>query len=67
VILPALPVPVMDAGAIFFRLIFSGCWRWMFLKRKLLLELPHWSLFLTSALVPVLDQQFCNFSYWRIT
>jgi hypothetical protein len=68
VILPALPVPVMDAGAIFFRLIFSGCWRWMFLKRKLLLELPALEpLFFASALVPVLDQQFCNFSYWCIT
>jgi hypothetical protein len=44
VILPALPVPVMDAGAIFSSNIF-----WLlemaFLKRKLLLELPEplWS------------------------
>jgi hypothetical protein len=38
VILPALPVPVMDAGAIFFRLIFFLLLEMEFLKRKLLLS-----------------------------
>jgi hypothetical protein len=63
VILPALPVPVMDAGAIFFRLIFFLLLEMEFLK-VLLLELLSWE----PLLVPKFrDQQFCNFSYWRIT
>jgi hypothetical protein len=34
-----------------------------FLKRKLLLELP----LLEPLWSRSFDQQFCNFSYWRIT